>query len=201
MGEIQKRPFQLSFNASLRVDFQGSRVTSEASDRNRERPRSGRPLGRFLRDNMPLREYFAQWLLGRLGTHCPRLVNLCEDITKRPGDAPVRIMRLHLPQIADIADVISCSVLVHVFKDHLLAGDPFGHRERLKNGTTIGAASSEVIHLPGSWIRDKGSDEAGDIIRMDVIANLLSFVSIDIVFRARYVALYEIAKEAVQLDA
>jgi hypothetical protein len=28
MGEIQKRPFQLSFNASLRVNFQGSRVTS-----------------------------------------------------------------------------------------------------------------------------------------------------------------------------
>ena len=29
MGEIQKRPFQLSFNASLRVDFQGSRFTSD----------------------------------------------------------------------------------------------------------------------------------------------------------------------------
>jgi hypothetical protein len=29
MGEIQKRPFQLSFNASLRVDFHGSRVTSD----------------------------------------------------------------------------------------------------------------------------------------------------------------------------
>jgi len=29
MGEIQKRPFQLSFNASLRVDFQSSRVTSD----------------------------------------------------------------------------------------------------------------------------------------------------------------------------
>ena len=29
MGEKQKRPFQLSFNASLRVDFQGSRVTSD----------------------------------------------------------------------------------------------------------------------------------------------------------------------------
>ena len=28
MGEIQNRPFQLSFNASLRVEFQGSRVTS-----------------------------------------------------------------------------------------------------------------------------------------------------------------------------
>ena len=29
MGETQKRPFQLSFNSSLRVDFQGGRVTSD----------------------------------------------------------------------------------------------------------------------------------------------------------------------------
>lgn len=29
MGEIQNRPFQLSFNASLKIDFQGSRVTSD----------------------------------------------------------------------------------------------------------------------------------------------------------------------------
>ncbi len=29
MGEIQNQPFQLSFNALLKVDFQGSQVTSE----------------------------------------------------------------------------------------------------------------------------------------------------------------------------
>ncbi len=29
MGETQTQPFQLSFNASLRVEFQGSRVTSD----------------------------------------------------------------------------------------------------------------------------------------------------------------------------
>jgi hypothetical protein len=29
MGEKQNRPFQLSFNASLKIDFQGSRVTSD----------------------------------------------------------------------------------------------------------------------------------------------------------------------------
>ncbi len=29
MGETQNGPFQLSFNASLKVDFQGSRVTSD----------------------------------------------------------------------------------------------------------------------------------------------------------------------------
>src|SRR5271168_2041722 len=28
-GETQNRPFQLSFNSSLKVDFQGSRVTSD----------------------------------------------------------------------------------------------------------------------------------------------------------------------------
>jgi hypothetical protein len=29
VGETQDRPFQLSFNSSLKVDFQGSRVTSD----------------------------------------------------------------------------------------------------------------------------------------------------------------------------
>ena len=29
MGETQDQPFQLSFNASLKIDFQGSRVTSD----------------------------------------------------------------------------------------------------------------------------------------------------------------------------
>jgi len=29
MGEKQEDPFQLSFNTSLKVDFQGSRVTSD----------------------------------------------------------------------------------------------------------------------------------------------------------------------------
>jgi hypothetical protein len=29
VGETQEQPFQLSFNSSLRVDFQGARVTSD----------------------------------------------------------------------------------------------------------------------------------------------------------------------------
>ena len=29
MGETQNRPFELSFNSALRVDFQGARVTSD----------------------------------------------------------------------------------------------------------------------------------------------------------------------------
>jgi hypothetical protein len=30
VGETQVRPFQLSFNRALKVDFQGSRVTSDS---------------------------------------------------------------------------------------------------------------------------------------------------------------------------
>ncbi len=30
MGETQRQPFQLSFHRSLKVDFQGSGVTSDA---------------------------------------------------------------------------------------------------------------------------------------------------------------------------
>jgi hypothetical protein len=30
VGEIENQPFQLSFNPSLKVDFQGSRVTSDS---------------------------------------------------------------------------------------------------------------------------------------------------------------------------
>jgi hypothetical protein len=29
MGEKQNRPFQLSFNSSLKIDFKGSRITSD----------------------------------------------------------------------------------------------------------------------------------------------------------------------------
>jgi len=29
MGDIENQPFQLSFNSSLKIDFQGSRVTSD----------------------------------------------------------------------------------------------------------------------------------------------------------------------------
>ena len=32
MGEKQNQPFQFSFNACLKVDFQGSQVTSDAEE-------------------------------------------------------------------------------------------------------------------------------------------------------------------------
>jgi len=42
MGEKQNQPFQLLFNTSLKVDFQGSRVTSESESCFRELASSSR---------------------------------------------------------------------------------------------------------------------------------------------------------------
>jgi hypothetical protein len=57
MGEIENRPFQLSFNASLKVGFQGSRVTSDG----------GLILVRELDERLGLGELIAQHLTDSRG--------------------------------------------------------------------------------------------------------------------------------------
>ena len=62
MGEKQDEPFQLSFNASLKVDFQGSRVTSDG----------GLILVRELDQRLGLGELIAQHLSdSRRGRNTP----------------------------------------------------------------------------------------------------------------------------------
>jgi hypothetical protein len=53
VGEIQNQPFQLSFNASLKVNFQGSRVTSDG----------GLILVRELDERLGLGDLIAQHLI------------------------------------------------------------------------------------------------------------------------------------------
>jgi len=77
MGEIQNQAFQLSFNPSLRVDFQDSRVTSDGGlvlvcelD---ERPGLGELIEQHLTDSrdgkntqFPLADLLRQSVYGRL---------------------------------------------------------------------------------------------------------------------------------------
>jgi hypothetical protein len=57
MGETHERPFQLSFNSSLRVDFQGARVTSDG----------GLILVRELDERLGLGELIEQYLADSRG--------------------------------------------------------------------------------------------------------------------------------------
>ena len=87
MGEKQNGPFQLSFNASLKIDFQGSRVASDG----------GLILVRELDERLGLGERIEQHLTDSRGTNsrlplagllrqsvCRRLGGY-EDVNTRPG--------------------------------------------------------------------------------------------------------------------
>src|ERR1700732_4839288 len=77
VGETQQRPFQLSFNSSLRVDFQGARVTSDGGlvlvRELDERLRLSELVGRHLSDSrrgkniqLPLADLLRQSIYSRL---------------------------------------------------------------------------------------------------------------------------------------
>jgi len=60
VGEKQNQPFHLSFNQSLKVDFQGSRVTSD----------SGLLLVRELDERLGLSALITENIMDDSGIHC-----------------------------------------------------------------------------------------------------------------------------------
>src|SRR6267378_3040222 len=82
MGEKQNQPFQLSFNASLKVDFQGSRVTSDGGlilvRELDERLGFGEFIERYLTDSrvgnarLPFADLLRQSVYSRLGSSTKR---------------------------------------------------------------------------------------------------------------------------------
>ncbi len=76
MGEKQNQPFQLAFSTSLRVDFQGSRVTSD----------SGLLLVRELDERLGLSSLIAEHLTGdRRGKHIQLPLPVCCDSPSTVG--------------------------------------------------------------------------------------------------------------------
>ena len=104
MGEKQNQPFQLSFNASLYVDFQGSRVTSDGSlilvRELDERLGFSELIEQHLTDSrgkntqLPLADLLRQSVYSRLAGY--EDVNHAERLSQDPNrgdDAPVQFPR------------------------------------------------------------------------------------------------------------
>ena len=49
--------------------------------------------------------------------------NLVKDFVEADCDVPVGIVRLELPQVRNVADVVADAVLIDICPAHLLAGD------------------------------------------------------------------------------
>src|SRR5260370_40067900 len=93
MGETQNGPFQLSFNGSLKIDFQGSRVTSDGGlilvRELDERLGFGELITQHLRDSrrgknaqLPLADLFRQSVYSRIAGH--EDVNDAERLAQDP---------------------------------------------------------------------------------------------------------------------
>ena len=97
MGETQKRPFHLSFNSSLKIDFQGSRVTSDGGlvlvRELDERLGLGKLVDRHLSDSrrgkniqLPLADLLRQSIYSRLAGYAD--VNDAQRLSQDPKIRP-----------------------------------------------------------------------------------------------------------------
>jgi len=93
MGEKQNQPFQLSFNTSLRVDFQGSRVTSDG----------GLLLVRELDE--------------RLGLSALNTENIMDDRRGKNTQLPLPAANQALPSIV-VASAMACLPRATVLESH-----------------------------------------------------------------------------------
>lgn len=119
--------------------------------------------------------------------------DLLEDLIERDRDIPVRVVGIHFAQVAVVADVISGAILVYVLPLHLISGDFPGFLECFQNGTRVWLASAQVIDFSYTRIAPELIHEAGDVFRVNVIADLLASIAIDFVFASLHAALDEVA--------
>ena len=127
-------------------------------------------------------------------------IDLLEDLIEAFGEAPARIMALHVAQVADGAEVITHARLVDREPRHLLATESGDAVEGFQDGDAIGPAAAEIVDFADARLRGKGLNEARHVEGMDVVPHLLALVTVDFVQSAFDVALDEVTEEAVQLD-
>src|SRR5262245_32902464 len=123
-------------------------------------------------------------------------MNLVQRRRKILGDAPLGIMRLHLGQIGDVADVIAVSGRIHIFVLHRFARDFAYGLERFEDRNGVLSSASDVVNFCRAGSRDEAFDESSNIEAMNVVADLLSLVAENTVRPLFEIALYQITQES-----
>lgn len=107
----------------------------------------------------------------------------------------------HFAQVREVTDVIADAVFIDVLKDLFFAGEFFGEGERLPDRAGVAAAASDVVDLSGAGGFDEFPDKRGDVVGMDVVADLFALVSENLVFTSFEVALHEVTQKSVEFDS
>src|SRR5262245_40614520 len=97
--------------------------------------------------------------------------------------------------------MVAFAVLVDIFEYLFLAADGGGHLESFQDADAVVPPAAQIVSLAQSWGFPEFLDEAGDIVGVDIVADLLSLVAEDSVEASLDVAADQVAQKTVQLDA
>ncbi len=109
-------------------------------------------------------------------------------------------MGTHFREIRNVADVVADAVFIDVLIDLRFTGEFLGDVEGFQDGAGIGPPTADVVDFGDAGRGDVGRDELGDVVGVDVVADLFSLVAEDFVLPAFQVAFDQVGKESVQLD-
>ncbi len=139
------------------------------------------------------------WRSGRSNQFCA----ISRKISSRLlGNAPGRVVRLHLTQIAVVADVVADAVLVHVAPVHGAARWRFPTIAKgFQNRTGVALAAAQVVDFGHARRLPEFEHEARHVLRVDVVAHLLALVTENLVLAALHVALDQVTQKTVQFHA
>jgi DDE family transposase len=160
VGETQKRPFQLSFNGSLRVEFQGARVTSDGGlilvRELDERLGFGELIGRHLTDGrgkntqLPLTDLVWQSVYSRLAGY--EDVNDAERLSQDPAFRLIGSEKV-LERGAALTSRLQSFETELLTQAENLAGLAVLNRELVAKGETIGSPRRVVLDMDSTEVR------------------------------------------------
>src|SRR5438105_9759917 len=127
--------------------------------------------------------------------------DLLDRLADRDLDLPTRIVGAETAEVADVADVVAAPWLVHVFRLERPSEQLLEPPRSLEDRNAVRAAAAEVVDGRDARLLVEGQHRGADVIRVDVVADLLALVAEDSVRPALADRPGEIGEEPVELGA
>src|SRR3954467_11864505 len=96
--------------------------------------------------------------------------------------------------------MIAAAMLIEILISHFLSGNPPGGLKSLENRAGVFFTAAQIVDFSDSGRRRKPVNERRDVECVDIVTDLLAFVSVDLVDALFEIAFDEVAQKAVQLN-
>src|SRR5215467_1065449 len=124
---------------------------------------------------------------------------LPEDVVQRASDLPAWIVGPQATQVADVGDVIAETTRFHVFHGESLASEVLAARDRLEDRDAVRATAAKIVHGGRSRRLVELEKRRADVVRVEVVTNLLALVAVHAVDAAFLDGPGEVSEEAMKL--